>query len=92
MQRYARKTSDVILGQLISFSFSGLIVAVFRNSIASASEAIFKELVWNPLDFLDMLMAGKRYSSGIRTACAYFALALAYSTVFRRFLRALYRL
>ncbi|KAJ0279053.1 hypothetical protein COL922a_014478, partial [Colletotrichum nupharicola] len=39
-------------------------------------------LIWNPLDFLDMLMAGERYTSGNRTACAFIALALAYSTVF----------
>ncbi|KAL4799532.1 permease for cytosine/purines, uracil, thiamine, allantoin-domain-containing protein [Aspergillus venezuelensis] len=82
LQRYARKPSDVILGQLISFSFSGLIVAVFGNVIASASEAIFGELVWNPLDILDMLMSDERYTSGNRTACAFIALALAYSTVF----------
>jgi NCS1 family nucleobase:cation symporter-1 len=29
-----------------------------------------------------MLMAGERYTSGNRTACAFIALALAYSTVF----------
>ncbi|KAL2793944.1 permease for cytosine/purines, uracil, thiamine, allantoin-domain-containing protein [Aspergillus keveii] len=82
MQRYARKPSDVIWGQLISFPLSALIVAVFGNVIAAASVGVFGELIWNPLDFLDMLMAGERYTSGNRTACAFIALALAYSTVF----------
>ncbi|KAL3454166.1 permease for cytosine/purines, uracil, thiamine, allantoin-domain-containing protein [Aspergillus insuetus] len=82
MQRYARRPSDVIWGQLISFPLSALVVAVFGNVIAAASVGVFGELIWNPLDFLDMLMAGERYTSGNRTACAFIALALAYSTVF----------
>ncbi|KAJ0421998.1 permease for cytosine/purines, uracil, thiamine, allantoin-domain-containing protein [Aspergillus carlsbadensis] len=82
MQRYARKPSDVIWGQLISFPLSAFVVAVFGNVIAAASVGVFGELIWNPLDFLDMLMAGERYTSGNRTACAFIALALAYSTVF----------
>ncbi|KAL2817910.1 NCS1 nucleoside transporter [Aspergillus cavernicola] len=82
MQRYARRPNDVIWGQLFSFPVSALAVAVFGNVIASASVSIFGELIWNPLDFLDMLMAGERYTSGNRTACAFIALALAYSTVF----------
>ncbi|KAL5341975.1 permease for cytosine/purines, uracil, thiamine, allantoin-domain-containing protein [Aspergillus crustosus] len=82
MQRYARRPNDVILGQLISFPLSALVVAVFGNVIASASVGVFGELVWNPLDFLDMLMAGERYTSGNRAGCAFIALALAYSTVF----------
>ncbi|KAL2808295.1 NCS1 nucleoside transporter [Aspergillus granulosus] len=82
MQRYARRPSDVIWGQLISFPMSALVVAVFGNVIAAASVGVFGELIWNPLDFLDMLMAGERYTSGNRTACAFIALALAYSTVF----------
>ncbi|KAL4907033.1 hypothetical protein BDW74DRAFT_176633 [Aspergillus multicolor] len=82
LQRYARKPSDVILGQLISFPLSALVVAVFGNVIASTSVGVFGELVWNPLDLLDMLMAGERYTPGNRAACACIALALAYSTVF----------
>ncbi|KAL4782610.1 NCS1 nucleoside transporter [Aspergillus varians] len=82
LQRYARRPSDVIWGQIFSFAVSALIVAVFGNVIASASEGVFGELIWNPLDFLDMLMAGERYTSGNRTACAFIALALAYSTIF----------
>ncbi|KAL4866126.1 hypothetical protein BDV12DRAFT_210672 [Aspergillus spectabilis] len=82
MQRYARRPNDVIWGQLFSFPVSALVVAVFGNVIASASVGVFGELIWNPLDFLDMLMAGDRYTAGNRAGCAFIALALAYSTVF----------
>ncbi|OJJ98438.1 hypothetical protein ASPACDRAFT_122243 [Aspergillus aculeatus ATCC 16872] len=82
LQRYARKPSDVILGQIISFPVSGLLVAVIGNVIAGSSESIFGELIWNPLTFLDKLMDGDRYTHGNRTACAFISLAFIYSTVF----------
>lgn len=44
LQRYARKPNDTILGQIISFPMSNLLVAIFGNIIASASSAIFGEV------------------------------------------------
>ncbi|PYH91152.1 NCS1 nucleoside transporter [Aspergillus ellipticus CBS 707.79] len=82
LQRYARKPSDVILGQIISFPVSGLLVAVIGNVIAASSESVFGELIWNPLNFLDKLMEGERYTPGNRAACAFISLAFVYSTVF----------
>ncbi|KAJ5167958.1 uncharacterized protein N7482_003552 [Penicillium canariense] len=82
LQRYARKPNDVLIGQLISFPVSNLLVAILGNVIASASKAIFGELIWNPLNFLDKLMEGERYTSGNRAACAFISLAFVYSTVF----------
>ncbi|KAE8352408.1 permease for cytosine/purines, uracil, thiamine, allantoin-domain-containing protein [Aspergillus coremiiformis] len=82
LQRYTRKPSDVILGQIVSFPLSGLLVAVLGNIIAASSKSVFGELIWNPLVFLDKLMAGERYTSGNRAACAFIALAFTYSTVF----------
>ncbi|PYH47106.1 uncharacterized protein BP01DRAFT_372459 [Aspergillus saccharolyticus JOP 1030-1] len=82
LQRYARRPSDVLVGQIISFPLSGLLVAVLGNVIAGSSESIFGELIWNPLNFLDKLMDGDRYTHGNRTACAFISLAFIYSTVF----------
>ncbi|RAL00019.1 nucleobase cation symporter-1 family protein [Aspergillus ibericus CBS 121593] len=82
LQRYTRKPSDAILGQIISFPLSGLLVAVIGNVIAACSRSIFGELVWNPLTFLDKLMEGERYTPGNRAACAFISLAFVYSTVF----------
>ncbi|KAJ5257677.1 hypothetical protein N7497_000637 [Penicillium chrysogenum] len=82
LQRYATKPNDVLIGQFVSFPLSNFLVAVLGNLIASASKAIFGELIWNPLNFLDKLMEGERYTSGNRTACAFIALAFVYSTVF----------
>lgn len=44
LQRYARKPSDVILAQVISFPLSGLLVAVIGNIIAGCSRSIFGEV------------------------------------------------
>ncbi|OOF91755.1 hypothetical protein ASPCADRAFT_518179 [Aspergillus carbonarius ITEM 5010] len=82
LQRYTRKPGDAILGQIISFPLSGLLVAVIGNIIAACSRSIFGELIWNPLVFLDKLMEGERYTPGNRAACAFISLAFVYSTVF----------
>ncbi|KGO51334.1 Permease, cytosine/purine, uracil, thiamine, allantoin [Penicillium expansum] len=82
LQRYARKPNDVLIGQFISFPLSNFLVAILGNLIASASKAIFGELIWSPLNFLDKLMEGERYTSGNRAACAFISLAFVYSTVF----------
>lgn len=44
LQRYARKPNDVILGQVISFPLSNLLVAILGNVIASASQRVFGEV------------------------------------------------
>ncbi|CAG8180352.1 unnamed protein product [Penicillium salamii] len=82
LQRYARKPNDVLIGQIIGFPLSNFLIAILGNLIASASKAIFGELIWSPLVFLDKLMEGERYTSGNRAACAFIALAFVYSTVF----------
>lgn len=44
LQRYARKPGDVVMGQVISFPVSNMLVAVFGNIIAAASKSIFGEV------------------------------------------------
>lgn len=44
LQRYTRKPGDAILGQIISFPLSGLLVAVIGNIIAACSRSIFGEV------------------------------------------------
>ena len=46
LQRYARKPNDVLIGQIISFPVSNLLVAVLGNVIASASKSIFGEVLF----------------------------------------------
>ncbi|KAJ6096195.1 hypothetical protein N7486_006941 [Penicillium sp. IBT 16267x] len=82
MQRYATKPNDVLIGQIISFPMSNLLVAILGNFIAAASKSIFGELIWSPLTFLDKLMDGERYTHGNRAACAFISMAFVYSTVF----------
>lgn len=82
LQRYARKPNDVILGQVISFPLSNLLVAILGNVIASASQRVFGELIWNPLTFLERLMEGDRYTSANRAGCAFIGLGFVYASVF----------
>lgn len=44
LQRYARKPNDVVVGQLISFPISNMLICVFGNIIAAASKPIFGEV------------------------------------------------
>lgn len=46
MQRYARKPNDVLIGQIISFPVSNLLVAILGNLIAAASKSIFGEVFY----------------------------------------------
>jgi NCS1 family nucleobase:cation symporter-1 len=48
LQRYARKPNDVLIGQLVSFPLSNLLVAILGNVIASSSKAIFGEVRYQP--------------------------------------------
>ncbi|CAH0020624.1 unnamed protein product [Clonostachys rhizophaga] len=82
LQRYARKPNDVILGQVFGFPISNFLVGILGNLIAASSVRIFGEFVWNPLDTLDKLMAGDRYTPANRAGCAFISLALFYSTIF----------
>ncbi|KAH0003434.1 putative uridine permease, partial [Aureobasidium melanogenum] len=44
-QRYARRPNDVILGNLVGFPLSNFIVCIIGNLVASASQAIYGEVV-----------------------------------------------
>uniref|UniRef100_A0A8H7KA92 Uncharacterized protein n=1 Tax=Bionectria ochroleuca TaxID=29856 RepID=A0A8H7KA92_BIOOC len=82
LQRYARKPNDVILRQVFGFPISNLLVGILGNLIVASSVRIFGEFVWNPLETLDKLMAGDRYTPANRAGCAFISLALFYSTIF----------
>ncbi|GES65015.1 NCS1 nucleoside transporter [Aspergillus terreus] len=82
LQRYTRRPNDVLWGQVISFPVSNLLVSVMGCVIAAASESVFGELMWNPVNFLDRLMEGDRYTPANRAACFFIALGLVYSSIF----------
>lgn len=44
LQRYARRPNDVIIGQLLSFPISNMLIAILGNLIACASQNIFGEV------------------------------------------------
>lgn len=41
-----------------------------------------KQLVWNPLDVLNKLMEGEKYTPGNRAGCFFISLAFVYSGIF----------
>lgn len=45
-QRYARKPSNVLLGNLVGFPVANFLVAIVGNIVCASSQIIFGELVW----------------------------------------------
>ncbi|OKL60049.1 hypothetical protein UA08_04971 [Talaromyces atroroseus] len=71
--RYARKPKNAWWPQLIGFPLSTLIYGLVGNLIVSSSVLIFGELVWNPINLLDMLLV-QDYSSGRRAGVFFLSL------------------
>lgn len=80
-QRYAKKPNDVILGNIIGFPISNLVVSIVGNIVGASSQIIFGEVVWNPVTFLDMLQTTS-YTSANRAGCFFIAACFAYSAIF----------
>jgi NCS1 family nucleobase:cation symporter-1 len=80
-QRYARRPNDVVLGNFAGFPLSNFLVCIIGNLVASASQAIYGKVIWNPLTFLDMLQTTE-YSSANRAGCFFIAACFGYSAIF----------
>lgn len=80
-QRYAKKPDDVIVGNLLGFPLSNLIVSIVGNLVGSSSQVVFGSLIWNPLTYLDQLQVSD-YSAGNRAGCFFIAACFAYSAIF----------
>lgn len=80
-QRYAKKPSNVILGNLVGFPLSNFIVAVVGNLVGSSSAVVFGSIVWNPLTYLDMIQTAN-YTAGNRAGCFFIAACFSYSAIF----------
>ncbi|QSZ37658.1 hypothetical protein DSL72_008757 [Monilinia vaccinii-corymbosi] len=80
-QRYARKPSDVVLGNLVGFPISNLIVSIIGNLVGSSSQVIFGEIIWSPLTYLDRILE-RTYDAPTRAGCFFIAACFAYSAIF----------
>ncbi|GME22532.1 hypothetical protein EG329_006952 [Neofusicoccum parvum] len=80
-QRYAKKPRDVILGNILGFPLSNLIVSIVGNLVGSSSQLVFGSIIWNPLSYLDMLQTSN-YTSANRAGCFFIAGCFAYSAIF----------
>ncbi|KAK0115914.1 hypothetical protein ONS95_012956 [Cadophora gregata] len=80
-QRYATKPNDVILGNLLGFPLSNLIVSIVGNLVGASSQLVFGEVIWNPINYLDKLQTTE-YTSANRAGCFFIAACFAYSAIF----------
>lgn len=80
-QRYAQKPNDVLVGNIIGFPVSNLLVAIVGNIVGASTQVIFGKLVWNPLTALDMIQT-QNYTAGNRAGCFFIALMFAYCAMF----------
>ncbi|KAL8418025.1 hypothetical protein RB594_001581 [Gaeumannomyces avenae] len=80
-QRYAKKPSDVILGNVVGFPLSNFLVGLVGNLVCASSQPIFGELVWNPVTLLDRIQTAD-YTPANRAGCFLIALCFAYSAMF----------
>ncbi|KAI9155648.1 permease [Paramyrothecium foliicola] len=81
-QRYARRPNDTILGQVVGFPISNFIVSLVGTIVAASSKSILGELEWNPIMFLDKLMAGERRTPANRAGCFFISACFVYSNTF----------
>jgi NCS1 family nucleobase:cation symporter-1 len=80
-QRYAKRPNDVIVGNLLGFPLSNLIVSIVGNLVGSSSQVVFGTLIWNPLTYLDQLQTND-YTSSNRAGCFFISACFAYSAIF----------
>ncbi|KAL8332660.1 hypothetical protein RB593_002762 [Gaeumannomyces tritici] len=80
-QRYAKRPSDVILGNIVGFPLSNFLVGLVGDLVCASSQPIFGELVWNPVTLLDRIQTAD-YTPANRAGCFLIALCFAYSAMF----------
>ncbi|EJT80813.1 hypothetical protein GGTG_00807 [Gaeumannomyces tritici R3-111a-1] len=80
-QRYAKRPSDVILGNVVGFPLSNFLVGLVGDLVCASSQPIFGELVWNPVTLLDRIQTAD-YTPANRAGCFLIALCFAYSAMF----------
>lgn len=80
-QRNAIRPNDPILGQLIGFPLANMVVQILGMLIASTSAAVYPELVWNPAQYLQMLLADN-YDAKHRAGAFFIAAGFTYCLLF----------
>ncbi|KAK4053264.1 hypothetical protein OIO90_004038 [Microbotryomycetes sp. JL221] len=81
-QRNAIKPSDPILGQIIGFPLSNMIVSIIGLVVASTSEVVVGEIQWNPVIYLDMILERNLDNASIRAGVFFIALGFLYSLLY----------
>ncbi|GAA5966916.1 hypothetical protein JCM8115_006204 [Rhodotorula mucilaginosa] len=80
-QRNATKPNDPILGQLIGFPLSNFIVQVIGMLVASTSEVVYGEVVWNPVIYLERLLVDN-FDAAHRAGAFFISAGFVYSLLF----------
>lgn len=66
---------------MVGFPIANLIVSLIGNIVGASSQVVFGQLVWNPVDYLDMLQTSN-YTAANRAGCFFIAFLFAYCAIF----------
>ncbi|KAM0787838.1 hypothetical protein ACM66B_003891 [Microbotryomycetes sp. NB124-2] len=80
-QRNAIKPSDPILGQILGFPLSNMIVSIIGMLVASTSQVVTGEIMWNPINYLDAILT-RSYTPSVRAGVFFISLGFTYSQLF----------
>ncbi|KAK4048034.1 hypothetical protein OIV83_005068 [Microbotryomycetes sp. JL201] len=80
-QRNAIKPSDPILGQILGFPLANMVVSIIGLLVASTSQVVTGEIMWNPLEYLDAILT-QSYTPSIRAGVFFISLGFTYSQLF----------
>ncbi|GJN94389.1 hypothetical protein Rhopal_007469-T1 [Rhodotorula paludigena] len=80
-QRMARRPNDPIPGQFFGFPLANFFTNVVGMLVASCSQPIYGELVWNPVTFLKMLLEDN-YDAKHRAGAFFIAFGFVFSLLF----------
>ncbi|GAA5979906.1 hypothetical protein JCM10908_001460 [Rhodotorula pacifica] len=80
-QRNATRPNDPILGQLIGFPLSNFIVQIIGMLVASTSEVVYGEVVWNPVVYLERLLVDN-FDAAHRAGAFFISAGFVYSLLF----------
>lgn len=80
-QRYAKKPSHVIFGQVLGFPVANFLIGLVGVVIGSTSLTLYDKLIWNPIIYLDRILS-THYTPANRAGAFFIALCFAYSGLF----------
>ncbi|ODQ50371.1 hypothetical protein SAICODRAFT_37181 [Saitoella complicata NRRL Y-17804] len=80
LSRYARNPREALMGQLIGYPLSNIIVGFLGLCVASASANIYGAVYWNVWDLMSKML-DESYTSGTRAGVFFVAFSFAFASL-----------